>query len=90
MVVACPRCGCLPEADRWAKPIPYRQFDWHVSCSGCYDGAPDSGLNLEGWGATFLGAVKSWNGVVYDEIWWGRSLETDMALIAELVSKGNP
>jgi hypothetical protein len=35
----------------WA-PIPVREFDWSVVDDDTYDGAPDAGHQIIGWGST--------------------------------------
>lgn len=56
--VDCPMCGKGVEVEKL--------YFWWVTCDGCYDGAPDAGPQLAGWGRTRSGAVDDWNEQVAD------------------------
>lgn len=58
----CPSCGKPPSVDK--------SYAWHVTCRGCYDGAPDAGRQQHGCDLDSRdAAVKSWNEQVEDVEW---------------------
>jgi hypothetical protein len=49
----CPMCG---------EPVtPHVIYIWHVSCGGCYDGAPDAGPQLHAFSTRESEAIEDWN-----------------------------
>ena len=55
-------------------PIPLRTFDWCAYDEDTYDGAPDGGPQIVGWGRTEAEAVAH-----FREQWEERQLEREGA-----------
>lgn len=56
--VAC-ACGGTPEVTHYGC--------WSVVCMSCYDGAPDAGRQLCGFGRTREAAIEDWNELRKDQ-----------------------
>jgi hypothetical protein len=57
-IAACEHCSQVPTPSRWSG-------DWWVTCSDCYDGAPDSSTRGDcGFGHTKSEAINDWNETV--------------------------
>lgn len=52
-------CGVKLTASRTASMIPDTQFDWYCVDDN-YDGAPDAGPQIVGWGATEEEAITDY------------------------------
>lgn len=57
----CPMCG---KTDTVRVSPAY--YGYNAYCDNCYDGAPDAGPQLDGWGIKPESAILDWNDVVQE------------------------